>query len=135
MNKLSKFLNAETLRYVIIGAMTSVVNFAAFTVLRYLNVGLNFSNFIAITLSILFAFFTNKYFVFKSKTDSVKGYLKEFWGFIFARLFAMAVEIFGVWFLVEILSANEYVSKLFIQVIVIVLNYVSSKFLVFKNKE
>ena len=132
--KIIFFLKSEAFRYIFIGICTTAVNFICFTVLyNFLKLGLNISNFLGIVISIIFAFFTNKFYVFKSGEGSFKTHIPEFLKFVSGRFFTMLFEIFGVWLLVEILILNEYISKAFLQILVILGNYFISKFLVFKN--
>lgn len=133
MNKLIKLLKKETVKYIIIGGCTTAVNFIFFAFFyNLLKLNLNLSNFFAIAISIIFAFFANKLIVFSSAFESFKKTLTEFSEFVGGRVITMIIEILGVWFLFSILSLNEYFSKLFIQIIVLILNYIISKFFVFK---
>ena len=133
MNKLIELLKKETVKYIIIGGCTTAVNFIFFAIFyNLLKLGLNISNFLAIAISIIFAFFANKLIVFNSAFSTFKKTLTEFSEFVGGRIITMIIEIFGVWFLVSFLSLNEYFSKLFIQIIVLILNYIISKFFVFK---
>ncbi len=134
IEKILKLLRNETVKYIIIGGCTTAVNFIFFALFyNLLKIGLNLSNFIAISLSIIFAFFANKVFVFNSPFVSYLKTFREFAGFIGGRIVTMLIEILGVWLLVSEFSFNEYISKLFIQIIVLILNYIISKFFVFKK--
>ena len=135
LNKIISLLKKESIKYIIIGGCTTAVNFIFFALLyNLLGLELNLSNIIAISVSIIFAFFANKLIVFSSKFESAGKTMKEFIGFIGGRLITMILEIVGVWLLVSILTFNEYLSKIFINIIVLILNFVISKFFVFKNK-
>ena len=132
--KIIAFLKGEAFAYIFFGVCTTAVNFICFTLFyKYLKLGLNFSNFSGIVISILFAFFTNKYYVFKSRKACFKVFVSELLKFVSGRIFTMLAEIVGVWLLVELISFNEYLSKLILQIVVIIGNYFISKFLVFKN--
>lgn len=134
--KVITFLKGEVFAYLFFGVCTTAVNFITFTVLyRFLNLGLSLSNFTGIAISILFAFFTNKILVFKSKCVNSKEYFKEFIRFVSGRIFTMMLEIFGLLALVEIFFLNEYISKAFLQIAVIISNFFISKFLVFKKSQ
>ena len=89
---------------------------------------------IAWTVAVIFAFVTNKLIVFESKSwkPAVAG--KEFVGFIGARLFSLLVELVFMFVMVTLLKWNDFVAKFIVQVIVVILNYVFSKLLIFKNK-
>lgn len=133
-NKIIALFKNETVKYIIIGGCTTCVNFIIFAFLyNFIGLNLNIINFIAILLSIIFAFFANKIIVFSSPFSSYKGTAKELLLFILGRAFTMILELLGVWLAVDLLSFNEYISKLFMQIIVIIINYFISKFLVFKG--
>ena len=89
---------------------------------------------IAWTVAVIFAFVTNKLIVFESKSwkPAVAG--KEFIGFIGARLFSLLVELLCMFIMVTLLHWNEFVAKVIVQIIVVILNYVFSKLIIFKNK-
>ena len=94
------------------------------------------STLIAWVAGVLFAFFTNKLFVFESKSWAPSVAAKEFTGFVGARTFSLFVELLCMFLLVTIMNLNELLSKIIVGVIVVVLNYVFSKLLIFrKSKE
>lgn len=127
--------NREIIMYIFIGICTTLVNFILYTVLYYIfKIEVNISNVIAILASILFAYFANKLFVFKSKKEGLKDNCKEILAFFSARFLTMALEIFGVYLTVTILGQNELLGKLEMQVIVQVANYLLSKFIIFKKQ-
>jgi len=92
----------------------------------------NISNIIAIVLAVLFAYFTNKDWVFHSKAEGFDEKLKEFLKFIAGRAFTMVVEFVGCYLMFK-LPIPEIVSKCIITVLVIVLNFFISKFFAFKK--
>jgi putative flippase GtrA len=92
------------------------------------------ANFIAIVFGKLFAYITNKLFVFNSKTKGIIDCSFEFVKFILARGFTGILDFFGVIFLVEIVGIESIPAKYALQVVVIVLNYVLGKWIVF-NKQ
>ena len=110
------------------------MNLGLFAVLKGpLGIDYRISNFFSVAVAICFAFVVNKFFVFQSRTSSVSETFKEFYRFVLGRLVTMAVEVGGVPFCVEILHQPEMIAKLETQVIVTVVNYFISKFLVFKS--
>lgn len=136
IEKLLSIFKKESVRYIIIGVCTTAVNFIGFACFyNLLDLGLNLSNFISISLSIIFAFFANKTVVFSSAFESITRTFAEFLGFVGGRILTMVIEIFGVWLLVTVIEFNEYASKLLIQVIVLILNYIISKYFVFRRSE
>ncbi|MBR0598458.1 GtrA family protein [Sinanaerobacter chloroacetimidivorans] len=134
MKILKKIIENQLIRYIFFGVCTTAVNVVLFYLLReVLVLPLFLSNFISISIAILFAFVVNKVMVFESKSKSSKHISKEFFLFLSMRLISMAVEIFGVWFAVEVLLFSDIYGKLMMQVIVIVFNFIFSKYIVFKK--
>ena len=132
MKQLIKKLYASSVvRYVFFGGCTTLVNLISFYVLRKLRVGLNIANVISIILAILFAYVVNSRFVFQDKCQTLADHIRPFCKFISARLMTMVIEVGGVWLLVAKLGMNDMVGKFTTQFIVLILNYVFSKFFVF----
>lgn len=134
IRKIKAFIFSEAFRYLFFGVLTTAVNFLCFTVF-YEAVGLdiNISNFLGIAISILFAFFTNKFYVFESRKAGFWAIFLEFLRFISSRVGTMLLELAGVWLLSDILFLNAYFSKIVMQVFVIIGNYFLSKFFIFKG--
>ena len=123
-------LKKELILYVVFGVLTTVVNIIAYVVFaKFLNVDYIISNIIAWFLSVLFAYITNRIWVFESKSDNI---LREFSLFFGGRLFSGVVDTSLLYLMVDILLVGEFVSKVVTQIIVVVLNYVISKLVVFK---
>lgn len=93
------------------------------------------SNFFSVAIAICFAFVVNKLYVFQSKSESFADTIHEFIKFVLGRLVTMAVEVGGVPFCVEILHQPQMIAKLETQVIVTIVNYFISKFLVLNLKK
>lgn len=131
---IKKLYHDSRIRYLFFGGCTTLVNLGLFAVLKGpLGIDYRISNFFSVAVAICFAFVVNKFFVFQSRTSSVSEIFKEFYRFVLGRLVTMAVEVGGVPFCVEILHQPEMIAKLETQVIVTVVNYFISKFLVFKS--
>lgn len=131
---LKKITGNKAFRYIFAGALTTFVNFFVFTLLcKVFLLDVNISNIISVILSILFAYVINKIYVFEAKTKNFKDLFFEFFKFISARGVTMLIEVGGVFVLYSLLKIDELISKLIINVIVLILNYIISKFLVFKK--
>ena len=130
------FKYKEIISYLFFGGCTTIVNFVSYYIpARIFGIDEIVSNVIAWCVSVLFAYITNKIFVFSSKTENIKQTIKEFASFVFARLFTGALCDVGLFALmIHILNINDIVSKITTQVLVVVLNYVLSKLVIFKNK-
>lgn len=119
--------------YIIFGLATTVLNVGVY---RLLVNGLDYriSNLIALVISKLFAYSTNKVFVFESRCKTFKEVVFEFFRFFFARGMTGLLDFFGLIVAVEVFHFDRIWSKYIMQVIVIVLNYILSKTIVFKIK-
>ena len=134
-NLILRLLNSEGMRYLFIGGCTTMVNLVVYAVLcRVVHLNVNISNIISVSVSILFAYITNKLIVFRSHCSSLSELAAECARFIGARLATMVIEVGGVFVLYEILHQNEMVAKLATQVLVVIGNYFISRFLVFKDR-
>ena len=132
----------ELIRYIIVGVLTTVVSLAIkwgllFTILDAKN---GFQVQVAVIVSwigaIIFAYITNRIFVFKSKS---KNYLKEISSFVLGRVATLLMEMFIMWFFVTLLKLNSdnwvLVFTLVCQVLVTIFNYILSKLFVFKKEK
>ncbi|MEZ7736860.1 GtrA family protein [Gemella sanguinis] len=120
--------------YIFFGVCTTLVNVVTYFILYYYGMGVRPANLISITLSILFAYFVNARYVFNSKAVGFKKVFYELAKFFTARLSTLVIEVFGVEFFIY-LGMNAYLSKFIIQFVVLVANYVISKFLVFTKEK
>ncbi len=127
-----KLYSNNIMRYIFFGGLTTLVNLISYTILRNF-MDYNIANFISIVLAILFAYFVNSRFVFKSRARTANQRFYEFVKFISARISTMVIEIVGVFIFVDILDINDLIGKILIQIVVLVLNYIFSKLIVFKN--
>ena len=130
-------LGGETVRYVIIGGMTTLVNLGLFELLhRVLGVDVTVSNVTSIITSIIFAYFANKLVVFRWHCDTKKELALEFIKFVGSRAFTFFLEVGAVYLFHNILGFDATLVKVVATVIVIILNYLISKIIVFrKTKE
>ena len=139
----------ELISYVFWGVMTTAVNYVTYLLLtKGLHVYYLTSNIIAWTVSVLFAYFVNKLFVFQSKDWAWRVALRELWQMAASRLFTLGLETVILWFFVDTLRFGDAVIqltagvsihgdavvKLAANVVVVVVNYVLSKFIIFKKK-
>lgn len=136
IKKLWKFLTSpEMIFYIIFGVLTTIVNIAVFALLNsVLHWDWSVSNLLAWVIGVIFAFLTNKLFVFKSKSWEIKLVLREAASFTAARLLSLGVDMLGMWLLIDCWHANSLLSKVIMNVIVVIINYVFSKLIIFKKK-
>lgn len=160
---IDKFFTREIISYVFFGVLTTAVNLLTFYVFKELFIKIGWdgvfnalitsagwekafelfadgtdyldANTIAWVAGVIFAFFTNKLFVFESKSwkPSVAG--KEFIAFVGARILSFLAESLLMFLMVTVLSWNELLAKIIVSVVVIIMNYVFSKLFIFKSKK
>lgn len=131
-NTLKKY--KEVILYLVFGVLTTLLNIIIYLICsKYLYLGLVISNIIAWILSVLFAFITNKGVVFKSNKNTIKEIIKEFKYFLGCRLFSGIVDMSLIYLLVNIFLFNDVIVKIFTNIIIIIMNYILSKIIVFKN--
>lgn len=141
----------QLIKYVFFGALTTVVNLAAFKIFDVILGKKLFlvTNVIAWVIAVIFAYVTNKLWVFESKSWKGSLVVKELFGFLGARLFSLGAEELGLWLMIDVLNMGEYqgfdilsfnidgnfIAKVIMQIVVVILNYVFSKFIIFAKKE
>lgn len=125
----------EIISYLFFGGMTTVVNYAVYLpCYNWLGISGAVSNVIAWVAAVAFAYLTNKPFVFKSHDWSAKVVIPELTKFVSCRVGSGLLETAIIFLTVDCLHWNGNVIKLLTSVLVVVLNYVASKLLVFKKK-
>lgn len=152
MKKIKELLKKyeELILYVVFGGLTTLVNFVAYWLLNK-TLGENFylvNNVIAWFVSVVFAYVTNKLWVFESKSWAPKVLAKEVPEFFAARVFSLLVEEGGLWLFVEKMGFDRFsfeifdfeftgklIAKIVLAVIVVILNYFFSKFVIFAKKK
>lgn len=133
---LKKFLEQrgwwKIFTYLFFGGLATLVNVISYMI--SFNIGLNWqiSNTISWICSVLFAFITNKLWVFHSKTNNLKDLLLEFIKFIIARIISYGLDMFFMYLLIDGIKTNDLFAKIITQVIVVIMNYFFSKFFIFK---
>ena len=125
----------DILSYLFFGVLTTVVNYIIYLpCYNLLGLSAAVSNGIAWIIAVAFAYLTNKPFVFKSNDWSAKTVIPELTKFVGCRIGSGAAETVILLLTVDILGWNGNLWKLFTQGLVVVLNYVGSKLLVFRKK-
>lgn len=133
MKKMISLLNSEGIKYIIFGVLTTIINIISYFILNILGIHYVVSNTIAFILSITFAFITNKLYVFSSHKWDSKVVLKESSAFLASRLATFIIDTVLMILLVQALKINDFISKCIVNIIIIILNYILSKFIVFKG--
>ncbi|MBA1433742.1 GtrA family protein [Bombilactobacillus bombi] len=122
--------------YLIFGGLTTLINLIVFYELYTWNhiMGYQMATFVAWLLSVLFAYITNKQFVFNSHQSSKKAVLKELEAFFFFRILSLLIDFVVLQIGIGMLHANSLIVKLIDNIIVVIANYVFSKVFIFKRK-
>ena len=132
----------EIINYLVFGAAATFLNWIVYSVLvKGFLVNENVSNIVAWAFAVALAFITNKWWVFESKNRDKQVILKEGFSFLGSRLATGIVEI-GLFPILKAVGLNQsflgvegFVAKITITIIVIILNYIFSKFIVFKKEK
>lgn len=126
----------EIINYLIVGIITMFITIFTYYILTLSllnpkdNIQLQIANILSWIFAVIFAYIANRRYVFES---TEKNILKECINFIFSRILTLFIDMFGMFLLVNIINANHNLSKIFVQVLIVVLNYVISKIIVFKK--
>ncbi len=128
----------EIIIYLVVGVLTTIVSWVACFIMErfFLDASNDIQNYIINSVGwivgVLFAYPTNRKWVFQSTNPKI---LKEFFGFAGSRISTYVLDIVIMWVTVNLLSMNYWIAKIFISsVLVMILNYVFSKILIFKKK-
>ncbi|MBQ8092132.1 MAG: GtrA family protein [Clostridia bacterium] len=127
--------NTELISYLFAGVATTVVNYLVYWfATRILHMTVMPGTWTAWVCAVLFGYWVNKTFVFKTHCPDMGALLREAVSFFSMRLVSLGAETLLMFLTVEVLHFNDLVMKLVINLVVIVLNYVFSKLFVFKKK-
>lgn len=143
----SKLFCYETVSYLFFGVMTTVVSVLSYWLFSLIagdgiqvtlfgetrSLGYLIANTLSFICAMLFAYVTNKLFVFESRGLSFGALVKEILLFAAARLSSFGIEMLWMFVTVTLLSMNDMISKLIAQVIVVIMNYILSKIMVFRK--
>nr|WP_288306950.1 GtrA family protein [uncultured Romboutsia sp.] len=125
----------QTILYLIFGVLSTIVNILTYAFCtRNLNIEFLISNWIAWIVAVLFAYITNKFFVFESKKINIKFLIKELSSFVSCRLLSGIIEMILMYTMISLMSLNDFIVKIITNVVVVILNFIFSKLIIFKNK-
>lgn len=126
----------EGMRYLVFGFLSTVVNIAVFEIFyNYIKLSTITSNIIAWIAAVIFAYLTNKYFVFFTKAKDRKDLIREVISFFSARIFTLVVESIFLNIFIDRLGYDSTVMKIISNILVIILNFIFSKIFIFKKDE
>lgn len=128
----------EIIRYVIVGGLTTVVSLGTYYVCVYTfldasnSLQLQLANIISWISSVTFAFFTNRKYVFKS---TAQRKLREASAFFASRISTLLLDMGCMFLFVTAIGMNDRIAKILVQFIILISNYLLSKFVVFKKRK
>ena len=126
----------EGMRYLVFGVLSTIINIVVFAICeRILHLSTIISNVIAWIIAVVFAYVTNKLYVFDSVTDTKKAFLKEMISFFVARLLSLGIDVLIMYIGVTLIGINDILTKVIANIVVIIANYVMSKLFIFKRDD
>lgn len=134
MGKLwARFVNRETVSYFIFGVLTTAVDWLVYPLMRWFGHSVALSSIASWAAAVIFAFVTNKLFVFQSYTFRPKELGREFVSFVSCRALTGAFTVVAMVVIVDVMGWNEWIGKVAVSALSLVLNYIFSKLFIFKK--
>lgn len=127
----------EIINYLIVGVLTTIVSWAAYALCKLV---IDVDNAILMQVAVLarwiagvtFGYFTNRRFVFKSKNPNM---LREAVDFTTSRIVTLFLDMFVMWILPSVFKVDDWIATFISAVLVTIMNYIFSKFIVFRKKK
>ena len=123
----------EVISYLFFGGLTTVVNYAAYLLAAPFFTTTTIPTAIAWVLAVIFAYVTNRIFVFHSQARGAKALLREILTFFGARILSGIADVGFMWIFADHLGFNDKLMKLASNVFVVIFNYVASKLIIFRK--
>ena len=121
--------------YGIFGVTTTIINVVSYALLLFVGINVQIAVVFSWLLAVIVAYLTNRVWVFNSGAVTKLKILREFISFMLARLATLVVEMVIIWFGVQLLNQDPIVWKIIDNIVVIILNYIISKLIVFKIRK
>ena len=128
-----RLFGLEMFMYLIFGGLTTLINIIVFYICTLLSFSTALSTTVAFIISVIFAYVTNRKWVFNSKASKPSEILSELWKFFSVRIFTYFADLILMILLVDKLYFNKLACKIGVNLLVIVLNYIASKVIVFRK--
>lgn len=127
----------ELINYLVVGVMTTVISWTAYAVCRLaMNVDhpviMQIAVFLRWFTGVVFSYFVSRRFVFKSRNPRI---LKEAIDFTASRIVTLFMDMFVMWILPTVCKMDDWIATFISAVLVVIMNYVLSKFIVFRKKK
>lgn len=124
----------EVIGYIFFGVLTTLINFLVYAQLTILfNIDYKIAATVAWVIAFLFAFVTNKIYVFNSKSKNIFLLTRELGSFMLCRVFSYGLDIAAMVVMIELINVNDLAAKIIANGPVVVFNYLGSKFFVFRR--
>jgi len=124
----------EIILYLVVGVLTTVVSVLSYAMLaKVFGIPYMVSTVLSWIIAVLFAYVANKLVVFKTKLNTKKELLKEIYEFFKYRIVSLIMEVGLMYLMVSIMDINDVISKIVINIVVIIANYIFSKLFIFKK--
>lgn len=128
--------NVEMIRYAVVGGLTTVVSIVSFWFFEeVLHFPWFWANVLSWVLAVAFAFVGNKIYVFRSKNENLFGLIKEILSFAAMRLITLGLESLMMFLMIDLAHWNRLLAKTLATIVVVISNYVFSKFFIFTGKK
>ena len=130
----------EIANYLIFGVLTTIVSFVTYLLFantflaQKSDLDIQIANVLSWICAVTFAYITNRIFVFKSKVKGRKQ-LKEITNFIIARIASLLIDMAMMYILYSLMHIDDTIAKIIVQFVVVIMNYVFSKLIIFKKEE
>lgn len=126
----------EMIDYLIVGILTTIVNFSVFFFFdSVVDISYLIANALSILVAIVFSFYLNKKYVFKSKSANIQAWFREFALFAGFRLGSGLYDMVSMWVLVDFFYMDTNLAKVLTEIVVVIVNYCFSKFIVFRKRK
>ena len=136
MEELFKFFrkHRELITYLFVGGITSVIGMGGYWLLLFFGFSPVSANIFSWVAAVAFAYVANKKLVFQNQTKGLQQLLRQVTACVSSRVFSLVVETVLIWAGTDLLQIDKYLIKIPVAVIVIILNYLTGKFVVFVKR-
>lgn len=129
-------ITTELGSYIIFGLLTTIINIVVyFGLTNLLNLHYQLATIVAWVTAVIFAYITNKKYVFKDERSGKKNIFRSFMLFIYYRLLSLIIDLAIMYSFIEFLKVNDLVTKVIANIVVIIFNYITSKLHVFTKRK
>lgn len=126
----------DVIPYAVFGVFTTIVNIAVYWVMaRFFTLGVMFSTILAWVAAVMFAYLTNRKWVFHSEAHTPQEVFREIVSFFACRIATGVVDWGCMFIFVDMLHFNDVIIKAAANILVIILNYIASKLVIFRHKK